>query len=242
MNSYIGITGIRDSGQVQKMLDQMPKNFEKKLKIGVLANEQTIHDNPSNPTHPDKEILPTIFLDDSRVLNFIHFNTNSPANLLYDLLTLIEIGGKNLHGFQIDMNLLNTDIIKELKECFPKLQFVISINKENFQKFSPRELSEEIQGFNKLADYALLDYSMGSGIEMNTQLSLAYAKAIRDHTGLKLVFGGGLCADKMEILKPIIKEIPKASIDAQGQLFENGVLYMKKVLAYQQRAISFFTC
>ena len=69
----------------------------------------------------------------------------------------------------------------------------------------------------------LLDKSMGRGLGMDAVGLIPFAQAIRGRfPDLGLVAGGGLGPDSIGLVKPLVKEFPDLSIDAQGKLRPSG--------------------
>ncbi len=240
---YIGITGFTKPHEVAKILKFMPYKNTHLLMVGVLVNGALLRlgcENTNRRFAKTKDIK-DIFICNPRVLNIVHYCNSSQKNMFSDLEKLIEISGPNLHGFQLNMRWPNISILKEFKEKYPDMKIVLQIERDDFDELSPDQMAIELSRYINLIEAVILDTSMGAGIQMDTNLLISYANAIKDISNLNIVFAGGLCAKNISIIKPIIELFPSASIDAEGQLMNaSGALDMQKTLDYLQAALKMF--
>ena len=87
----------------------------------------------------------------------------------------------------------------------------------------PKVIVDRLKGYNGIADYVLLDKSMGQGHGMDAYGLIPFARAIRDaFPDLGIVAAGGLGPDSMDLVAPLAAEFPDISIDAQGKLRPSG--------------------
>lgn len=240
---YIGITGFTQLHEVAEILRLMPYENTHLLMVGVLVNGALLRlgcENTNKRFAKTKNIK-DIFIYNPKVLNIIHYCNSSQKNMFSDLERLIEISGPNLHGFQLNMRWPNISILKEFKEKYPRMKIVLQIERNDFDELSSDQMAIKLNHYINLAEYVILDTSMGAGIQMDTNLLISYANAIKNISNLNIVFAGGLCAKNISIIKPIIELFPSASIDAEGQLMDtNGALDMQKTCNYLQAALKMF--
>lgn len=238
---YIGITGFTLEDQVKRLLDLIPENYHHKLMVGVLISDRTMEGISTRNRYANKHFIPTIFQNDKRVLNMLHFNTHNPSNLFCDLMKLVSIGGANLHGFQLNNRWPNPDEIHKFKTAYPDKKIVLEMGAPDFETFNPEQVAEKLLEYTDLGDYVILDMSAGAGIQMNPQKLIEYAICISQKTKFKIVFAGGLHSQNLKIIKPILQVFPDACIDAEGRLMsEWDVLDKDKTSAYLKKAMELF--
>ena len=100
---YIGITGFTTRAEVVRIISEIPRMSDRLLMVGVLASLKTLNGrtNKYPDRYPRVSKISEIFSDnDQAVLNLIHYNTDEAESLDQQLLKAIDLGGKNLHGFQ----------------------------------------------------------------------------------------------------------------------------------------------
>jgi len=239
--SYIGITGFTRKEQIRRLLMEIIPGHTHKLMVGVLVNNITMRGIHIRSRYANTNSIPEIFLKDNRVLNIIHFNTYEKEKLLEHLTQLIYIAGENLHGFQLNMKWPDLNLLSEFKKRFPNKKIVVQMERDDFENYTPQQMSKKLIEYDYLADYVILDMSMGSGTEMHAQKLIEYGEEISKKTSLKIVFAGGLHAKNLHIIKPIIRLFPDACIDAEGKLMnESDSLDPQKTISYLHKALSMF--
>lgn len=235
---YVGITGFTSQGQVNELLKNLPNGFGKtdsqiirKIMVGMLVSGKTIKGIPNKWPHryPTPDVIPSIFVDDPRVLNLVHYNTKeSSPNGIFDELCLIqETAGKNFHGFQLNMVWPDPDLLSDWVQYAQSKSIgntiVLQCGGTALSQVnnSPVELAEKLREYEGIIEYALLDPSGGYGRPFDPGSMIAYLKAI-DEAHLPMIdigVAGGLNPDNLDdILAPVLKEFPNVSIDAEGKL------------------------
>ncbi len=87
----------------------------------------------------------------------------------------------------------------------------------------PKEVAERLLGYDGIVQYVLLDKSMGGGLGMDADGLLPFARKIRESfPDLGIAAAGGLGPTSTDLVKPLVKEFPSISIDAQGKLRPSG--------------------
>lgn len=249
MKPYIGVTGFMTRNEVQEVLSLLPKGFKEcfYLMVGVLVSNKTL--NGGTNSYPFKypmiEDVTRIFLNRSDVLNLIHYSTDYPDKLLVDMLRLMELGGDNCHGIQLNVTWPKTDIIRSFRESFPITKLVLQCSPKSMEEVgnNPDVFAERLSSYKGLVDHILIDSSGGRGIEMDIEKTISCINVIKD-MGFSIGVAGGLGPDNIElILGDVIGGYHNAfNIDAEGRLRnENGSFNIEKAVYYVSRAYEYFT-
>ncbi len=243
---YIGVTGFMSRQQVEQALDGFPHSPFIKLMVGVLVSDKTLsgipNSYPNSFPHPDD--IAEIFVDDPRVLNLVHYNTHNQRGLARQLDRLFETAGPNCHGVQLNITWPNTEELKLLHQAWRDKQIVLQLGREAFEaKQSPEVVAKYLGIFKHLIDYVLFDMSGGFGVEIDIDLATnCYSEYLKQ--GLNRYFGfglaGGLDAEKVQRLAPLLRVAHTLSMDAQGRLRSNDQLDLNKVAAYIQSALRLY--
>ena len=98
---YIGVTGFMNNSEVKKAIEIVPENTTYNLMVGILMSSKTLAGfaNKYPSRYPQRENIADIFIDHPKALNLIHYSTDTPEKLLFELYCLTDLGGKNLDGF-----------------------------------------------------------------------------------------------------------------------------------------------
>lgn len=240
--SYIGVTGVTDRRQVEDMLENMHElvGHQRSLMVGVLASAKQLRGIPlaerwarQYPTEIDE--IARIFSPSQQCLNLVHFDTRPEylSELYDDLVEIMNRGGPNLHGFQLNITWPDRDVLARLRDLprASKLRIVLRVGEEALQALGdgvcevdrPEALLRKVREYQGLVDYILFDLSGGKGIPIDPGRALDYLQPLERarRTGLmsaKLGVAGGLDHDTICRIAPIVIEIPDISIDAQGRL------------------------
>jgi len=238
---YIGITGFTKKEEVEELIKEIPENFSRKLMVGVLVSHKRMDLPISIRRFAATKDIKDIFLNDSRVINMIHYCNLDKENILEDLEKLVEVGGKNLHGFQLNMQWPALQIVRAFKEKHPDQKIVLQMKRNDFDML-PQYMADCLSLYNDFVEYVILDMSMGAGIQMDPKKLGQYAREIQKISNVHIVFAGGLRAENLDILKPLVKEFPNMCIDAEGQLMNDwDKLDIKKCQKYFQNTIRIFS-
>lgn len=254
---YIGVTGFTSPDQVWQVLEVVPPGATRKLMVGVLMSSKTMKGIPNKwpRRYPKPERVADIFIDDPRVLNLIHFNTKEPEKLFEQMIEAAEIGGPNLHGFQLNLKWpwVHPDVLWDYKQRNPGKILVLQAGQTvlEFCEHFPVRLEAAVWYYdNGIVDYLLIDPSGGYGKPFDPKKGIEYLKSLNYVGGRgsrflrQMEFGiaGGLSSDTLDyLLADIAKGFPNTSIDAEGKLRDTGDnLNIEKAKAYVAKAYAMF--
>jgi hypothetical protein len=252
---YVGITGFMCRKEVEHCLRFIPADTDRIFMAGVLASQKTINgETNSKPRrYPRRENFASIFSDDPRVLNLIHFGTDNPAHpaLYDDLMRCAEYAGESLGGFQINAVWPDARAIDKVKKQLPKARFVLQISPHltgySRETMTPSRLAIIWNRLYKaLADDIIIDFSRGQGFKLPTDVFLEYAREFdHEHCLFGLTGAGGLSeTNVVNVITPLAREFPRLSVDAENGLRTNGPdggdLCLDRSGLYLERAFGIF--
>ena len=105
------------------------------------------------------------------------------------------------------------------------VEVILQIGKNAIEQAGndPQAVVEKLADYDGVIHRVLLDKSMGKGLGMDAQSLLPFARAIRQNfPKLGIGAAGGLGPKTMDLVKPLLREFPDLSIDAQGKLRPSG--------------------
>jgi phosphoribosylanthranilate isomerase len=215
---YIGITGFMHQDEVAQVLTHAPEHHA--IMIGVLSSRnKLLGKSPKSPgRYPELEAVKHIFVDHPRSVNLIHYATNDQGTLEEQLERFIDLGGKHLHGFQLNMAWPNP---RQLEKIAPRLKrLVLQLGSRAIQEGgAPHSLSDRLSSYNGLITDILFDTSGGLGKPFNPAFARSYLEQIvHDHPTLGIGVAGGLAPETVSLVEPLLKDFPQLSIDAEGRL------------------------
>jgi len=231
---YIGITGFMSQAEVNSVLSSLPTDFgsfkNRKIMVGMLVSGKTIKGIPNKwpNRYPTPDAIPSIFVNDPRVINLVHYNTKeeSPKEIINELCLIEDACGPYHHGFQLNM-------------VWPKAQMISDWQQSGFERnkktivlqcggramaelnHSPKALAEKLKEYEGVVDYVLLDPSGGIGIPFDPAYALQCLDVIENENlpTIHLGIAGGLSPETLpNLLPPILEHFPKVCIDAEGRL------------------------
>lgn len=223
MKPYIGITGFMEQWEVGNILKIFTEEFSRKLMIGVLVSWKTLagQKNKYPKRYPRIERVAYLFPDSSKVVNLIHYNAKKSENLNTQLFLLTNIGGKNLHGFQLNMVWPEISELKKYLERYGDMRIVLQINNRAFEMIgnSPHALAKKVSDYEGFITDILLDLSEGKGKLTEPEDFRGYLRAIKDKCpNIGLGIAGGLAPDTVLSVSSLLNEFPDLNIDAEGRL------------------------
>lgn len=244
---YIGVTGFMSANEVEEVLRVVPAGAKRMLMVGVLVSSKTMQGVPNKwpNRYPGADEIAGIFPDHPLALNLVHFNTKELDKLLVQMLEVTKLGGKNFHGFQLNIKWPNPETLYEYKKQFPDKVIVLQCGGGALESvdFSPTKLALRAIDYTHVCDYLLVDPSGGLGKSLDPNKGLEYL----NHLNVKVEemgFGiaGGLSSDTIEgLISPIVRNFPNTSIDAEGRLRdENDHLDVKKAQEFVSKAYELF--
>ena len=252
MIPYTGITGFMKASEVSAVLDSIPADAERMVMVGVLASSKTIRGiaikRPNR--YPIWERMGWIFQPHPRVLNLLHFSTDThrPDVLYSELRTAKELAGEHCHGFQLNMAWPGTDLLmRVLGEMRNSTIIVLQVGARAFEMIghSPKKLADRIESeYGGLIHYVLLDASGGKGSPLDAEMLRPYLRALAaKQLPIGLGVAGGLSPVTLNLVQPLVDEFPHLSIDAEGKLRDkNDDLNVSAAISYRARGDALFKC
>ena len=225
MTAYIGVSGFMRSDEVRGALAVFP-DCGRSLMVGVLVSAKTLSGqrNKYPNRYPLVEDIANIFTDDPRCLNLIHYASDErPTNAALE--HLLRIGGPHCHGFQFNGEWPHrAGLVGLLLRAGPGLRVVLQVRDFDIPN-KPY--------YGGLVTDVLIDASGGRGLPLNVTAARDGVRRFLNWDGLGCGVAGGLCAETVGALAPLMAECPGLSIDAEGRLrTEEDDLDMAKVRAY----------
>lgn len=253
LDQYIGVTGVTDQEQVERMLTVFPEFSPIKLMIGVLASWKSLRGIPLNPywqqqTPPINQIQ-NIFIVDPRVINLVHFSSDdNSADLFEDLRAVTDhIGSAQFDGFQLNITAPNLEALRQYKKYYPRHQFVLQINQRWLDRTDNRlmTLIGDLEKYvnHGVANGLLFDLSGGRGKPFNPVEVFRFLFAVTNlGWPVRLGVAGGLGSnDSLHDVANLVENFPRLSIDAQSHLRnQQNELDLKLTMLYLQRSLEIF--
>lgn len=220
---YIGVTGFMSADEVNEVLKAIPDGTQRKLMVGVLASSKTIRRIPDKwpNRYPASEAIAGIFPDHPLALNLVHFHSREPDQLLSQMLAITELGGRNFHGFQLNIRWPEPQTLKKYRKRYPDKILVLQCGNGALEEIghNPLGLVSRAWGYVGTCDYLLIDPSDGLGMPFDPQKGLEYLQFLNDSTvGMRFCIAGGLSPETLGLLDAIAEAFPSTSIDAEGRL------------------------
>ena len=244
---YVGITGIINPAESRLIANAVPTNAKRQAMIGALVSQTSMEGRPNQwPTrYPRTDQVADLFLPHPAVFNVVHYNTDDPTTLCRQLWDVVQLAGPNLHGFQLNLPWPPPDELGRFVDQYPSLKLILQIGQESCRQVegNPAGIASRLRAdYQGLVHYALLDLSAGYGRTLDTSWCLQQLRELRcANLGLGLGVAGGLSPGSLHLEKPLIKEFPDLSIDAEARLRdEHDALDMDLALDYIKRAFTMF--
>ncbi len=249
---YVGITGFCSRSEVDAVLAAVPAEPNRLLMCGTLLSNALLSGDASDAPNrcPAPDAIASIFSDDPRCLNLVHYRPPPGANLTDALTRATEVGGPHCHGVQINATRgapwPDPDALEVYRERCRPTRIVFQAGREAMESANhqPDELARRCAAYSGLVTDVLVDASEGLGIPLDAARSTVYLEAIRAAAPeLGLVVAGGLHAGNItELLSPLLPEWSAASIDAEGRLRDaDDHLNTDAAIAYLQAAWELLT-
>ncbi len=230
-DSYVGVTGFMRPGEITATLTVWPETTERKLMVGILVSSKTLMgvQNKWPGRYPHVNVVSKLLVDDPRVLNLVHYNTDHPDRLGADLKTMHESFGPHLHGFQLNMVWPEPSALLDYRMAGHTDSFIVlQIGARALREFDgsntlhlANQLAYKIGRYEECADAILIDPSGGLGLPFDPVKAMLYLRAITDK-GIAIGMGvaGGLGPNRMDLdpLGELFEVFPRLNIDAEGKL------------------------
>src|SRR3989344_5996331 len=163
---YVGVTGFMSRAEVNEALSVVPQDSTHRLMVGVLMSSKTLagQTNKWPGRYPKKEAVTDIFVDDSRVLNLIHYNTDEPETLCSQLEEITAFAGPNLDGFQLNIAWPRISQLEDYRATYPDKFIVLQVGSRVMaQVESLDDFAESVGVYLHVIDAVLVDPSGGKG-------------------------------------------------------------------------------
>lgn len=238
---FIGVTGFMSQSEVREALKSVPHNAKHRLMVGVLVSDRTLAglSNKWPRRYPTTGNVADIFVDDPRVLNLIHYNTHNPDTLYDDLMNMTElVGGRNLHGFQLNVTWPNVGEVYRYRQAHPEKYIVLQVGSQALHiAQNPEGFRKCLGGYIACINAVLIDPSGGQGKEFNPDMAFDYLQMTWHYKTIQPVIAGGLGPRTLHLLNRLIPVFPNLSIDAEGQVRDqNDDLSCESVRIYAEDA------
>ena len=220
---YIGVTGFMSLWDVNEAIKALfgdqPGQPTHDLMVGVLASAKTLagQANKWPNRYPLVGSISNLFPPDRRTLNLIHYATDNRDTLGEQLAQLVQLSGPWLDGFQLNVAWPDA---KQLRGVRGK-RIVLQLGKRALEAEGndPSNVAHRLVQYTEYITDVLIDASGGLGISIDATQALEYVRAIAKlHPDLGINVAGGLSADTLELVRPIVTEFPWVGIDAEGRL------------------------
>lgn len=238
---YIGITGFMHQDEVHAALEAFP-DCGRLLMVGVLVSKKTLYweQNKYPRRYPVHHEAGRIFVADKRCLNLVHYCSDEPPTWA-DVQRLLVFAGPNCGGIQFNgawparQDIRNHEVSMAMPTVIPNRGIVLQAKAS--PRLSPALLAAHLNDYRGVVSHVLLDASGGYGKPLDPQLMRLAVKIVhRDAEWIRIGIAGGLCAETLDGLAPIVAEYHDLSIDAEGRLRDaadgGGNLDLDKVRAY----------
>lgn len=245
---YIGVTGFTEFGQQAVPLSHM-KGSARLLMVGVLASLKTLRREAgrNHDRFPPLEDIASIFYNDPRALNLIHYNTSEPNSLAGQIAVLRGWVGEHCDGIQLNVRWPQLKELAEIRQQWPAARIVLQCGSGALGgvDYRPDEFRHKLTFYaqDHLIDDVLIDPSGGRGNPLDMRLVEPLVRTLYEgHFPIGIGLAGGLSAATLDVIEPLIRDFPDLSIDAEGGLrTPDDALDQDEVEQYLESATRRFT-
>ena len=230
---YVGITDFENGSQARNMVELVPYNHRRSIMVGIMMSYKTLRGIPTSKgwekIWPKPGEIDDIFIDHPRALNTLHYADYDGKTSYDDLFAAVAFCGRNIKAIQLDMIWPSPSLVLELVGSPVSLPVILQIGQNAFDRIAndPRQM------IRRLAEYSmngcsalsgvLLDRSMGKGKGMDAKSLRPFIEILfKERPDLRIAVAGGLGPTTLDLVRPLMDEFPDLSIDAQGQLRDDG--------------------
>ena len=223
---YVGITGITKHEEImaiERIIARLNWPPSHAVMLGVLVSGWTLEGKaPSNPRqYPPTNQIDGLVSSHPGVINLVHYNNGRrPQALDLQIVELMRLA-PGFDGVQLNFAWPNPVELRRGK--LPGDVIVLQIGANAVREFGLDGSAGLLRAYGGITDYALVDLSGGTGkpLDMNASLAMvaAFDTVINEHSlGIRLGIAGGLCAERMPAMEPLVQAYPELSWDAQAGL------------------------
>lgn len=232
---YTGITGFTNRSEVLAALAAFPQTDKRKLMVGVLASNKTLHGASPQyyARYPHVNAINQIFVNDQRAINLVHYTTNDPNTLHEQLKQIVDTAGSLLHGFQLNIHLPDPQAFAWLTENYKRI--VLQLNSRLLATMEQKGI-QILNPYCGIVTDVLIDNSGGRGLLIPMERAAKFVDKISEaFPQFGIGIAGGFCAETVDML--LLRKNRRLSVDAEGRLRdENDNLDLDKVRAYLKSA------
>ncbi|HVV14974.1 MAG TPA: hypothetical protein VHD55_01035 [Candidatus Paceibacterota bacterium] len=222
--SYIGVTGFMNREEIHPVLAALPLGAQQLVMVGVLVSGKTLRGMPNKypRRYPKSDRISDIFFDRHNVLNLLHFATDEQEKLVGDMFRAQDEAGPHCHGFQINVPWPEKKILESYKKTsfFTRKTIVLQCGPTAIEacEGSAKKIAQRVRSYGDSIDYVLIDGSAGKGKRFDYEFAKrCFAELEKiEHVGFGIA--GGLAANNLEQLRPLVRQFGAFSIDAEGRL------------------------
>jgi hypothetical protein len=192
--------------------------------IGVLVSSKSLRGEPNQwpNRYPPIGQISGILSDHPAAFNVIHYHTDQPDSLFSQLLTVGELAGPRLHGFQLNVAWPSPSDLRQFSLQRPQQQVILQLNREAYRTAGdlPGGIIAKLkQEYSGLVDHVLLDWSAGYGLQLDAAWASRQLLAMQHaDLGIGLGVAGGLSPTSLSLVGPLVQKFPQLSIDAEARL------------------------
>ncbi len=267
MDKYVGVCGLMTRAQAAQVLHYVPSllpinpitdsHICPKLMVGALVSYKTLCGaaNKYPNKFPPINTLGSIPIDDERIINCVHYNTDKAEDkadsLLHQLSRVVNMAGELLDAIQLNVALPDPAQLEEFKKLNRSISIVLQVspNLPQYRGWTiDRIVTEMVRAYDHVAAKFLIDYSRGLGQALDPQRVRDFIDAFAAH-GVKcnrLTIAGGFRPENIvRLAGDIVARHPLISLDAENGLrthahMSGGYINMPAVCKYIQRAFSLY--
>jgi hypothetical protein len=250
---YIGMTDVPSADWLKRMLLRFHEaggpDGDRQLHAGVMMSYKSLNglEHKWTAVWPKNEEVAGIFVQDSHVLNTLHYADYHERTVADCLVRVVEFGGPNLDAIQLDMIWPSSAVITAFAARFPNVRIILQVGSKALEGIDddPETLIERLKPYEDSIQDVLIDRSGGKGISMNAALLEPFIYELRARRpDLGITLAGGLGPDTLHLVEPLVRKFPDLSIDAQGRLRQSGSalepIDWKRAEDYLRKAIALF--
>lgn len=217
---YVGVTGFMSRAEVEEALTVVPRSSTHRLMVGVLMSSKTLagQQNKWLGRYPKKEAVADIFVDDSRALSLVHYNTDEPETLYSQLTEVTALAGPYLDGFQLNMAWPRISQLEDYRWANPDKFIVLQVGSRAMAQVGMKDFAHSVGAYLHVIDAILIDASGGRGESLKAAEAAEYLWEVRCYE-IGLGVAGGLGPQTLHLIDPLVKEFRgRLNIDVEGRV------------------------